>query len=43
MKKLTFSTQDFGMFDAELTGLEYEFFMKHTGAFKRMMQDEVSI
>lgn len=43
MKKLTFSMHDFGMFDGELSAHEYEFFWKHTGAFKRLMKDEVSM
>lgn len=43
MKKVAFSSHDFGMFDGEFNGYDYEFFFKHTGAFKRFLKDEVRI
>ena len=42
-KRLAISSNDFGLFDGELNSYEYEYFCKHIGAFKRFMQEEVSV
>jgi hypothetical protein len=41
MRDIVLSLADFDLFDQDLSPSDYEFFKKHTGAFKRMLEDQV--
>ncbi|XP_078596684.1 uncharacterized protein LOC144873299 [Branchiostoma floridae x Branchiostoma japonicum] len=40
MRKVQLTAYDFGMFDCDISPTEYDFFLKHKGAFKRMWSDQ---
>ncbi|XP_078678884.1 uncharacterized protein LOC144914646 isoform X2 [Branchiostoma floridae x Branchiostoma belcheri] len=40
MRKVQLTAYDFGMFDCDISPTEYDFFIKHKGAFKRMWSDQ---
>ena len=40
-RKVSITTADFDLFDQDLTPNDYDFFKKHTGTFKRMLEDQV--
>jgi len=42
MRKVWLNREDFGLFHQDITPFEYEFFRAHSGAFKRMWQEQVS-
>ena len=41
MRHIKLEQDDHSMFDLELSPVEFEFFQKHLGAFKRMWQEQV--
>lgn len=41
MRNVPFSSTDFELFDPDLTPQDYEFFQKHKGAFKSLLEDQV--
>ena len=41
MRKVWLNREDFGLFHQDITPYEYEFFRAHSGAFKRMWQEQV--
>ena len=42
MRNVIFSTTDFELFDQDITRQDYEFFQKHKGAFKCLLEDQAS-
>ncbi|KXJ28849.1 axoneme-associated protein mst101(2) [Exaiptasia diaphana] len=40
MREVSFRTSDFDLFGQDMSPADYEFFKKHSGAFKRMMEDQ---
>lgn len=42
MRNVVFSATDFELFDPDITAQDYEFFQKHKGAFKCLLEDQVS-
>lgn len=40
-RQVSIRATDFDLFDQDLSPSDYEFFKKHTGAFKRMLEDQV--
>lgn len=43
MRDVPFSSTDFELFNPDLTPQDYEFFQKHKGAFKSLLEDQVMI
>ena len=43
MRNVLFSSTDFEFFDPDITPQDYEFFQKHKGAFKSLLEDQVLI
>ena len=43
MRNVLFSSRDFELFDTDITPQDYEFFQKHKGAFKTLLEDQVLI
>ena len=43
MRNVQFTSWDFELFESEITFEDYEFFTKHEGAFKAMLEDQVLI
>ena len=41
MRLIYFTKDDFELFHADITPLDYEFFRSHFGAFKRMLSEQV--
>lgn len=41
MRNVLFSPTDFELFDPDITPQDYEFFHKHKGAFKSLLEDQV--
>lgn len=42
MRKVVLQKEDFAMFHQDITPTDYEFYRTHSGAFKRMWQEQVS-
>ena len=41
MRNVLISSTDFELFDSDMTAQDYEFFQKHKGAFKSLLEDQV--
>ena len=41
MRNVLINSSDFGLFDPDITPQDYEFFQKHKGAFKGLLEDQV--
>lgn len=41
MRNVVFTSTDFELFDPDITPQDYEFFQKHKGAFKGLLEDQV--
>lgn len=43
MRNVEFTWWDFELFESDITFEDFEFFKKHEGAFKAMLEDQVHI
>ena len=43
MRNVQFTSWDFELFESDITFEDFEFFTKHEGAFKAMLEDQVNI
>ena len=43
MREISFSSTDSKLFDCDISSLDYEFYQKHKGAFKGMLEDQVGM
>ena len=41
MRNVVINSSDFELFDPDITPQDYEFFQKHKGAFKGLLEDQV--
>ena len=42
MRRVSLSRDDYDLFHQDITPLEFEFFVTHAGAFKRMWNEQVA-